>query len=75
MTRRPLSPNSLRSRIDILRRRHREIDTRITSEHQRPLPDITRLKRLKKERLGLKDAISVTRMILSRQRSGDAQTG
>jgi len=75
MTQRRPAPKSLRSRLSTLRRRHRDLDERIAAEHQRPLPDLIRLKRLKKERLGLKDAITVTRMILSRHQPETLQTG
>jgi len=66
MTHRRISRESLANRIDTLRRRHAEIDTRIAAEQQRPMPDMARLKQLKTEKLGLKDAIAITRTILAR---------
>jgi hypothetical protein len=75
MTPRRISPQSLLSRIATLRRRHQDIDARITTEHQRPMPDMAMLKRLKQERLGLKDAIHVTRMMLARIQPDTVRTG
>ncbi|KGM86536.1 putative small protein [Roseovarius mucosus DSM 17069] len=75
MTPRRISPQSLLSRIATLRRRHQDIDARITTEHQRPMPDMAMLKRLKQERLGLKDAIHVTRMMLGRIQPDTVRTG
>lgn len=75
MPHRRISHQSLINRISTLRRRHAEIDARIEDEQQRPMPDIARLKRLKQERLGLKDAIAVTRNIAERQHPDSARTG
>lgn len=75
MTPRRISPQSLLSRIATLRRRHQDIDARITLEHQRPMPDMAELKRLKQERLGLKDAIHVTRLMLARCKPDSLRTG
>ena len=75
MTPRRISPQSLLSRIATLRRRHQDIDARITTEHQRPMPDMAMLKRLKQERLGLKDAIHVTRMMRARIQPDTVRTG
>jgi len=54
------------ARMATLRQRHRALDARILDEERRPMPDMARLKRLKQEKLGLKDAIAVTRTILAR---------
>ena len=75
MTPRRISPQSLLSRIATLRRRHQDIDARITTEHQRPMPDMAMLKRLKQKRLGLKDAIHVTRLMLARIQPDTVRTG
>ncbi|MCR9115222.1 MAG: YdcH family protein [Rhodobacteraceae bacterium] len=66
MPNRSISPNSLIARITTLRRRHRDISRRIESEELRPLPDPTHIKQLKQERLGLKDAIRMTKSMLMR---------
>ena len=75
MTPRRISPHSLLSRMATLRRRHQDIDARITSEHLRPMPDMAVLKQLKQERLGLKDAIHVTRLMLARVKPETVRTG
>jgi hypothetical protein len=75
MTPRRISPQSLLSRMATLRRRHQNIDALITTEHQRPMPDMALLKRLKQERLGLKDAIHVTRLMLARCTPDTVRTG
>jgi len=54
------------ARMATLRQRHRALDARILDEERRPMPDMARLKRLKQEKLGLRDAIAVTRMTLDR---------
>ncbi len=46
---------SLKSRIESLRSRHADLETRITEEGNRPRPDDTRLVRLKVEKLRLKE--------------------
>lgn len=66
MTRRRLSIQSLKSRIETLSRRHREIDRRIEREQQQPWPDMNRINLLKRERLGLKDAIRLTQAMVLR---------
>ena len=66
MPKRSISPGSLIARVNTLRRRHRDISRRIESEETRPLPDPVRLKQLKQERLGLKDAIRITKTMLMR---------
>jgi len=63
---RKVSPPSLMARMATLRQRHRALDARILDEERRPMPDMARLKRLKQEKLGLRDAIAVTRMTLDR---------
>jgi hypothetical protein len=77
MAHRRISPGALIARIDTLRRRHRELDRRIEAEQQRPAPDDTEIKRLKQERLGLRDAISVTQSVLGglRTRAGGFGNG
>jgi hypothetical protein len=75
MPHRRISHQSLISRIATLRRRHAKIDARIDDEQRRPMPDIARLKRLKQERLGLKDAIAMTRTIADRHNPDSARTG
>ncbi|MBN2906299.1 MAG: YdcH family protein [Rhodobacteraceae bacterium] len=57
MTKR-LSPGALGPRIAALRARHRRLDAMVHDEHARPLPDLVRLRRLKSDRLRLKDALS-----------------
>lgn len=66
MKTRKLSPRSLKARIDTLRRRHRELDERITHEESRPAANPLEIKQLKQERLGLRDAIRVTQTVLAR---------
>jgi len=72
---RKASPRSLLARIATLRQRHRALDARILDEERRPMPDMARLKRLKQEKLGLKDAIAVTRTTLARLAPETARTG
>lgn len=72
---RKASPRSLMARIATLRQRHRAVDARILDEERRPMPDMARLKRLKQERLGLKDAIAVTRTTLARLAPDALRTG
>jgi len=71
---RKASPRVLMARIATLRQRHRVVDARILDEERRPMPDMARLKRLKQEKLGLKDAIAVTRMTLARLAPETART-
>lgn len=75
MTNRQVSPRSLVSRIATLRRRHRDIDARILDEEKRPMPDMARIKRLKQEKLGLKDAIAMSRTLLARAEPDTARVG
>ena len=44
--------------ISALEMKHADIEARIAEEHQRPLPDMATLTRLKKEKLKLKEAIA-----------------
>lgn len=53
-----LSPAALGPRLEALRARHRRIDTLVHEEYARPLPDLGRLRALKRDRLRLKDALS-----------------
>ena len=66
MTNRTVSPDSLIARIKTLRRRHRALDVEVEQEQLRPWPDTHRIKDLKQQRLGLKDAIRVTKHMLYR---------
>ena len=43
--------------ISALQHRHADFEARILEESQRPLPDMTLLSRLKKEKLKVKEAI------------------
>ena len=52
-----VSSATLASRIKALRNRHHELNSRIGREQTRPLPDNHSLRRLKKQRLGIRDAI------------------
>jgi len=72
---RKVSPRALMARLATLRRRHRDVDSRIMAEERRPMPDMALLKRLKQEKLGLKDAIAVTRTILGRITPETARAG
>jgi len=66
MPSRQISPTSLIARIKTLRQRHRAIDAQVEAEQMRPAPDLYRVKELKQQRLGLKDAIRVTKSMLIR---------
>lgn len=46
---------SLQAHLETLRQRHRSLETRISDEDHRPLPDSETLVRLKVEKLHLKD--------------------
>ncbi len=63
---RMLSFASLQNRIETLRRRHRELDARISAEQSRAAPDFMQIKQLKQEKLGLRDAIRMTQILISR---------
>ena len=66
---------SLIARVDTLRRRHRELDRRIEAAQNQPGIDEIEIKRLKQERLGLRDAIAVTQMVLTRMRPRSGSFG
>ncbi|MCR9146290.1 MAG: YdcH family protein [Rhodobacteraceae bacterium] len=74
MTTRTFSRSSLKARIDTLRRRHREIDARITREESRPSANMLQIKQLKQERLGLRDAIRMTQSLMTRLQSTRIQS-
>lgn len=57
---REISPGTLIARLKALLRRHGELDATIDNEQMRPWADPERLKQLKRERLGLRDAIRRT---------------
>ena len=54
-----MSPDEvLRVKLEVLRREHRDLDAAIGALEDRPLPDQLMMKRLKKQKLALKDAIA-----------------
>lgn len=54
-----MSPDDvLRVKLEVLRREHRDLDEAISALEDRPLPDQLMMKRLKKQKLALKDAIA-----------------
>lgn len=48
----------LRVKLEVLRREHRDLDTAIEALQETPRPDQLTVKRLKKQKLALKDAIA-----------------
>ncbi|MEM8538313.1 MAG: DUF465 domain-containing protein [Pseudomonadota bacterium] len=48
----------LRVKLAVLRREHRDLDEAIAALHERSAPDMLTLKRLKKQKLALKDQIT-----------------
>jgi len=48
---------TLQSRLDSLKERHAALEARIADEDQRPMPDSETLKRLKIEKLHVKEEI------------------
>lgn len=53
-----MSPEEvLRVKLEVLRREHRDLDEAIDALQERLLPDQLTLRRLKKQKLGLKDQI------------------
>ncbi|MCL2469300.1 MAG: YdcH family protein [Alphaproteobacteria bacterium] len=48
---------SLSARIESLKKRHEEIEQELHKEESRPAQDKTRISRLKKEKLSIKDEI------------------
>ena len=49
----------LRVKLEVLRREHRDLDDAIAALHERVSPDQLTLKRLKKQKLVLKDKIQL----------------
>lgn len=75
MPERKISHRSLAMRIEALRRRHRELDEKVTQEQHSNWSDPTAIKRLKQERLLLRDAIRGAQALLTRtgsQRTSNA---
>lgn len=66
MPERKISHRSLAMRIEALRRRHRELDAKVTQEQVRNWSDPSLMKRLKQERLHLRDAIRGAQALLTR---------
>ncbi len=55
-----MSPTEvLRVKLEVLRREHRDLDEAITALQERAVADQLTVKRLKKQKLGLKDRIQV----------------
>ncbi len=52
---------SLHGRIEELSRRHRELDDKITSEQKRPAADDQNLKKLKRQKLRIKEEMGMLR--------------
>lgn len=50
--------DALSARIDALRTRHAKLETAIEDEQTRPLPNATRLRHLKSQKLMLKDEMA-----------------
>lgn len=48
----------LRMRLEVLRQDHRDLDTAIRALEESAVPDVLVIKRLKKQKLGLKDRIA-----------------
>ncbi len=74
MPERKISHRSLAMRIEALRRRHRELDDKVSREQVRNWCDPSLIKRLKQERLHLRDAIRGAQALLSRAGSRPRQT-
>ena len=49
---------ALSQRVDSLRKRHEQIESRLHEAEMRPSPDIAMIQKLKREKLQLKDEIS-----------------
>ncbi|KIT17475.1 hypothetical protein jaqu_06630 [Jannaschia aquimarina] len=47
----------LRAELTVLRQQHRDLDDAIAALEQGPLPDMLQIRRLKKQKLALKDRI------------------
>ncbi len=65
MPERKISHRSLAIRIEALRRQHRELDNKVTSEEARSYSDPSTIKSLKRERLKLRDAIFGAQNLMS----------
>lgn len=50
--------DSMEARLDSLKRKHINIDTQLREEEMRPLPDTSEIKRLKIEKMHLKEEIT-----------------
>lgn len=48
----------LRVKFEVLKREHRDLDEAIAALQEKPAPDQLTVKRLKKQKLGLKDRIA-----------------
>lgn len=57
MNKRKISAKALGTRIRALSRKHRKIDEMIELEQMRPRPDTNLVRKLKRERLSLKDSL------------------
>lgn len=73
MPERKISHRSLAMRIEALRRRHRELDDKVSREQVRSWSDPSLMKRLKQERLHLRDAIRGAQALLTRAGSRPRQ--
>lgn len=69
MTRKKLSTQSLTERLETLSRRKTNIEKEIEKELNEGAADEVRLARLRKETTGLRDAIRVTRTVMSQVRA------
>lgn len=49
---------ALKQHLEMLRKRHLELDSKILAEHARPAPDVRLLSQLKRQKLILKDDIN-----------------
>ncbi|WP_089947255.1 YdcH family protein [Litoreibacter albidus] len=49
----------LRVKLEVLKREHRDLDDAIAALQEKPAPDPLTVRRLKKQKLSLKDRISV----------------
>jgi hypothetical protein len=58
-TAREISPMALTSHMDSLKAKHTDLETRIADEERRPHPDENFINDLKKQKLRIKDELSV----------------
>jgi hypothetical protein len=58
------SPMSLHARLDALQQRHSQLESRLSDEDHRPLPDTETIARLKIEKLQIKDEMERIRSTL-----------